>query len=106
MIVFKIIRIDSYIKALTVIVSEIVEKVDYGVMEMSKLKNMNRFYIDAHTLENKGDDIYHDALAKLFDKKDAIEIIKYKEIYNFLENVLNKCEDIANVIESIVVKHA
>ena len=75
-------------------------------MRISKLENMNEFYIGVHTLENKGDDLYHTALAKLFDKKDVIEIIKYKEIYELLESVLNKCEEIANIIESIVVKHA
>jgi predicted phosphate transport protein (TIGR00153 family) len=103
---FKIMRIDSHIKNLTNIAVEIINKIDYGIMEISKLKNMQKFYIDVHTLENEGDDVYHNALAKLFDKKDPIEIIKYREIYDFLENILNKCEDIANVIESIVVKHA
>ena len=106
LIVFRIIRIDSHIKNLTDIVMDIVKKIEYGVKEMSKLKSMNKFYVDVHTLENKGDDVYHTALAKLFDKEDPIEIIKYREIYDFLESVLNKCEDIANVIESIVVKHA
>ena len=75
-------------------------------MEVSKLKNMHEFYIEVNTLENTGDDIYRNALAKLFDKEDPIEIIKYKEIYEFLESIINKCEDVSNVIESIVVKHA
>ena len=106
LIVFKVVKIDSQIKNLTNMVVEITKKIDHGIMGVKKLRNMNEFYIDVHTLENKGDDLYHTALAKLFDKKDAIEIIKYKEIYEFLESILNKCEDIANVIESIVVKHA
>ncbi|MBW2975921.1 DUF47 family protein [Candidatus Woesearchaeota archaeon] len=106
LIIFKIIRIDSHIKNLTGIVVEIVKKIDYGVRGISKLKNMKDFYIGVHTLENRGDDLYHNALGKLFDKNDAIEIVKYKEIYEFLESILNKCEEIANVIESIVVKHA
>ena len=82
------------------------KKIDYGVMEIEKLRNMKQFYIDVHTLENKGDDIYRDALAKLFDKENAIEIIKYKEIYELLEKTIDGCEAIANVIESVVVKHA
>ena len=91
---------------MTETILEIVKKVDDGIMGISKLKSMNDFYIGVHTIENKGDDLYRDSLVKLFDKKDAIEIIKYKEIYDFLEDTLNKCEEIANVIESIVVKHA
>ena len=106
LIIFKISRIDSHIKNFTNVVLEIVKKIDHGLIEISKLTNMKEFYIDVHTLENKGDEIYHNALAELFDKKDFVYIIKYKEIYEFLEEIIDKCEDIANVMESIVVKHA
>ncbi|MCH8004362.1 MAG: DUF47 domain-containing protein [Nanoarchaeota archaeon] len=104
--IFKISRIDDHIKKLTDIVIEIIEKIELGIIGVSKLRTMNRFYIDIHTLENKADDIYHEALDDLFNKKNPIEIIKYREIYEYLENITDKCEDIANVIESIVVKHA
>ncbi len=106
LIVFKIIRIDGHIKNLTDVVLEIVKKIEQGIAGIGKLKNMSEFYIDVHTLENTGDDLYYDALAKLFDKTDAIEIIRYKNIYEFLEEIIDKCEDVANVMESIVVKHA
>ena len=106
LIIFKITKIDSHIRHLTDIILEIAKKIDDGVMAVSKLKNMHEFYIDVNTLENTGDELYRTALAKLFNREDPIEIIKYKEIYEFLESVINKCEDIANVIESIVVKHA
>ena len=106
LVIFKIIKVDSHIKALAAIVQDIVRRVYYGVIGVSKLKNLNRFYIDAHTLENKADDVYHLALEDLFEKKNPIEVIKYKEIYEYLENITDKCEDVANVIESIVVKHA
>ena len=104
--IFKINRINAYIIGLTGIVLELAIKIEQGIIGVRKLKNMSQFYVDVHTLENKGDDLYHAALAKLFDKKDAIEIIKYKNIYEFLEYTIDKCEDIANVIESIVMKHA
>ena len=104
--IFKIDKIDDYIKKMTEVVIETIGKIELGIIGVSKLKNMNRFYIDIHTLENKSDDIYHEALDNLFNKKNPIEIIKYKEIYEFLEDLTDKCEDIANVIESIVVKHA
>ena len=106
LVIFKIGKVDSHIKALAAVVQDIVRRVYYGVIGVSKLKNLNRFYIDAHTLENKADDAYHLALENLFEKKNPVEIIKYKEIYEYLENITDKCEDVANVIESIVVKHA
>lgn len=106
LIIFKIDKIDDNIRKLSDIIEDIIKKIELGVIGVSKLKSMNRFYIDIHTLENKADDIYHAALDQLFDKKDAIEIIRYKNIYEFLEEITDKCEDIANVIESIVVKHA
>ena len=104
--IFKISKIDSYIKKLTDIAIDIIRKIELGVIGVSKLKNMNRFYVDIHTLENKGDEVYHAALEELFNKKNPIEILKYRELYEYLENITDKCEDVANVIESIVVKHA
>ncbi len=106
LVIFRIGKVDSHIKASAAIVQDIVKRVYYGVVGASKLKNLNRFYIDVHTLENKADDIYHAALEDLFKEKDIMDIIKFREIYEYLENITNKCEDIANVIESIVVKHA
>lgn len=106
LIIFKINRINTYAKGLMGIVLELAIKIEQGILKVRELKNMHQFYVDVHTLENKGDDLYHEALARLFDKKDAIEIIKYKNIYEFLEYTIDKCEDVANVIESIVVKHA
>ena len=84
---------------------DIVKRVYYGIIGLRKLKNLSRFYIDVHTLENKADDAYNVALESLFDKKNPIDIIKYREIYEHLGNITDKCEDIANVMESIVVKH-
>jgi len=104
--IFKIKTVDAHMKSSAEVIQDTVKKIELGVIGVSKLRSMNRFYIDIHTLENKADDLYHTALEDLFDKKNQIDIIKYKEIYEFLENITDKCEDIANVIESIVVKHA
>ena len=106
LLIFKIARIDSHIKNFADVVMEITKKVEQGIGGIDKLRNMNQFYVDVHTLENKGDVLFNKALASLFDKKDCIVLIKYKNIYEFLEEITNKCEDIANVMESIVVKHA
>ena len=60
-----------------------------------------------HTLENEGDVYHHQAVEKLFaEEKDPITIIKMKEIYEKLERMIDKAEDVANVLEAIVLKNA
>jgi predicted phosphate transport protein (TIGR00153 family) len=64
--------------------------------------------VDINTLENDADDVQHAALAELFDvcHLDACEVIKWREIYGHLENATDRGEDVANVLEGIVLKHA
>lgn len=63
--------------------------------------------IEINRLEDESDHIYHEALAELFhQEKDPIELIKRKELLECLETAIDECEDVANVIESIVVKNA
>jgi len=63
--------------------------------------------IAIHTLENEGDVYHHQAVEKLFaEEKDPITIIKMKEIYEKLERMIDKAEDVANVLEAIVLKNA
>jgi uncharacterized protein len=70
-------------------------------------KDLEKYWIEVHRLENEGDLVGRQAIAGLFDNDaDAIEIIKWRKIYNVLEETIDKCEDVANIIERIVVKHA
>ncbi|HLA49562.1 MAG TPA: DUF47 family protein [Thermodesulfovibrionia bacterium] len=77
-----------------------------------KLKEKNYPYvqeycIEINRLENRIDRDFRDALGALFDEvKDPIFIIKWKEIYEHLEDASDKCEDVANVLEAIVLKYA
>ncbi len=74
---------------------------------MKKSKTLNSKIIEINRLENEGDDIFRSAIAKLFVKeKDAVEVLKWKEIYEYLENTLDACEDVANIVEGVVMKHA
>lgn len=60
-----------------------------------------------NTCENAGDDIYHNAIARMFrDVKDPIELIKFKEILSDIEEAIDRCEHVANLIEGVVVKYA
>ena len=63
--------------------------------------------IAIHTLESEGDTYHHEAVDKLFaEEKDPITILKMKEIYEKMERAIDKCEDVANVLEAIVLKNA
>ena len=64
--------------------------------------------IEINRLENRIDRLFRDALARLFDdfSSDHLLIIKWKEIYELLEEASDRCEDVANVLETIVIKNA
>jgi predicted phosphate transport protein (TIGR00153 family) len=80
------------------------------VIAVTELQNGMRVMdpcIEINRLEDEADHIYHLALAKLFEaEKDPIALIKWKELYEKLEASLDRCEDVANVIEGIIVKNA
>ena len=63
--------------------------------------------VEVNRLENTADNLLRDSLAALFDEQgDPIEVIKWKEIYETMEIVTDRCEDVANVIEGIILKMA
>lgn len=77
-----------------------------GLRNIKKQKDIEKRCIEVNRLENSADDIYKASVAQLFKQKDAIEIMKLKEIYERLEFATDKCEDAANVISDIVVKNS
>jgi uncharacterized protein Yka (UPF0111/DUF47 family) len=63
--------------------------------------------VEINRLENAADTILRSALAKLFrEEKDPISVIKWKEIYETLEAATDRCEDVANVIEGVVLENS
>src|SRR6266853_1517481 len=73
----------------------------------SYLDDVMKYCIEAKKLEEEGDAIYQQALGLLFEtERDPLEVIKWKEIYDTLERTLDESEDVANVLESITLKHA
>jgi uncharacterized protein Yka (UPF0111/DUF47 family) len=63
--------------------------------------------VEMHSLENEGDDIYHAALGELFRAaSDPLTVIKWKDIYEKLEAAIDRCENVANIIESVIIKNA
>ena len=81
------------------------------VLEMLKnlegLRGLEPHWIKIHTLENEGDQVWREAVAELFDRTDdAVEIVKWKDIFSLIEIAIDRCEDVANIVETIVVKHS
>ena len=63
--------------------------------------------IEINRLENEGDLIGRSAVADLFNKeKDPITLIKLKEVYDFFEETIDSCEDVADVLQNVVVKNS
>jgi len=81
-----------------------------AVTELRNMKNMRQItdaLVAINSIENQGDDIFDMSIERLFaTEPDAKEVIKKREIYQIMEVVTDKCEDAANVIESIIVKYA
>jgi uncharacterized protein len=95
------------VKQLAEVIERMVGVLAEGVGRLKKGDDVMRYCIEAKQLEEEGDAIYHDALGRLFDtEKNALELIKWKEIYDNLERTLDESEDVANVLESITLKHA
>jgi hypothetical protein len=92
----------------------IVAKMTYALNDVLPcLRHRNQFKrileqcVEINSLENEADDVHHAAMAELFDSgKDASEIIKWRELYQHMEDATDQGEDVANILEGIVLKHA
>ncbi len=85
-------------------------QVHRAVTELRNMKNLRQItdaLVAINSIENQGDDIFDMSIERLFaTEPDAKEVIKKREIYQIMEIVTDKCEDAANVIESIIIKYA
>ncbi len=81
-------------------------QVKVAVEALERRKEVHQLAVEVNRLENAADDIHDEALRRLFEEeKDAITLIKWKEVLDLLEEATDRCEDCANVLESVVVKH-
>ena len=107
---FILYRVDAPTAVAVEQASIIVKQCEQLVEALSNLrgfKGLERYWIEVHRLENEGDQLSRKAIAGLFsDGGHPIEIIKWKDIYGHLEAAIDKCEDVANIIERITIKHA
>jgi predicted phosphate transport protein (TIGR00153 family) len=92
------------------ILNAAIKKVKYIVHAMRNMKNAKAIIdacVEINTLENEGDIVMRMTMTRLFEQeKDPIELIKWKEIFERIEEAIDVCEDVANIVEGIVLKHA
>jgi hypothetical protein len=79
----------------------------YELRNMKNLRLITEAMVRINSIENQADDLFDLSIERLFNEEpDAKEVIKFREIYQVMENATDKCEDAANVIESIIIKYA
>lgn len=97
-------------KALVNVLVKSVNEVAKAITELKNIKKPEQILnscIEINRLENEGDALLRESVAKLFsDNLPPLEVIKWKELYENLETAIDKCEDVANVVEGIVLKNA
>ena len=105
---FKITNPDGVINKFAEIIEKQVLEVNNALKQIRKMKQkeIEKSFKKVHSLENIADDLHDDAMVNLFKEKDPIRIIIMKEIYDFLEQITDKCEDVCLVIQDIVLKNA
>jgi predicted phosphate transport protein (TIGR00153 family) len=110
MLLYKVERPTHRAKELAEIAAQAVAEVEKAVSEMHDRIGRNQLLkrcIEINRLENIGDRVYRSAMAELFDDSANIaDLIKWREIYNHMESVIDRCEDIANILEGVSIKYA
>jgi predicted phosphate transport protein (TIGR00153 family) len=105
--IFRVQRIRSPAIVLAEVLSRATGAVEEGVRDMKNAKHVYAVSEKLKVLEEEGDAVYHDAMGKLFaEGGDALEVIKWKDLYDKLEDALDQCEDVGNVLQSIALKNA
>lgn len=84
-----------------------IKKSVYGLRDMKNLREMTEALVKVNSIENQADDVFDMSIEMLFNQENNFkEVIKKREIYQAMEIATDKCEDAANVIESIIIKYA
>jgi hypothetical protein len=105
-VMYDIREINTHAKDLARIIQDLAKAINSAASMLKKPNGMNQHFVEIHRLENEADDVYFRATGELFQNEtDPIRLIKWKELYEILENATDRCESVANIIESIVLKH-
>lgn len=107
-VIFKIQKSTPAAQKMAEILEKSTEEIAKGIAALENMSSeiIDKYCVEVDRLENEADRASRDAIAGLFEnEKNPIEVIKWKEIYEFLEDATDCCEDVADILESVVLKH-
>jgi len=106
MVMFDVRESSSHARRFADVIHRMAVQLHEIVSTLAKPVGLTPRLVEMHRLENEGDDIYHTAIAELFrNQTDPLTVLKWKEIYEKLEAAVDRCENVANIIESVIIKH-
>ena len=103
---YKLNRIRFGARELAVTITASTKQIRLALDALERKKGVTAHAVEINRLENEADRIHQEAVSRLFDdEQDPLVVIKWKETLDFLEHATDRCEDVANVLEGVVVKH-
>ena len=110
MLLYKVERPGERARELADIIVQATEEVEKVLPQLQRrivLSSVLKRCVEINRLENLADRVYRSAIAELFDDStDMAHIIKWREIYSHMESATDRCEDVADVLEGVAIKHA
>ncbi|GAI78480.1 unnamed protein product, partial [marine sediment metagenome] len=110
MLLYKIDRPSQRAKELADIIVQAAVEVEKAIPLLRHRAELGKVLprcVEINRLENAADEVFHSAQAELFDDTpDLAQVIKWREIYEYMESATDRCEDVANVLEGVALKHA
>jgi predicted phosphate transport protein (TIGR00153 family) len=110
MVIYALPVLPDSVQGMLVILRKAFDKLAHAVGMLNNPKHREDIFeicIEVNRLENEGDALLRESLRRLFkDGADALHVVKMKDIYESLEDAIDRCEDIANVLETILIKNA
>ena len=110
MVVYKVRTVPRHMQELITILNKSILETQKGVGLLPHIGNGNniqKVLLRIHEYENEADSVFENAIADLFEnEKDPVQLIKLKDVYSSFERATDKCEDVANVLETLLIKNA
>jgi predicted phosphate transport protein (TIGR00153 family) len=109
LVLYQIDKVEDGMSMLFEVTSRAVKDIHKSIRSLRNInyESIRSEVVSVHALENEGDRLYRHFIGKLYaEEHDAIRLMKYSSIYNEIEHTIDKCEDLMNVIEGIVLKQA
>lgn len=107
MVLYKIAKIPPAAQELSEVIVTSTEQLVKAISHMPRLEDIDDYCIEINRLENTADEIYRKAIGTLFDgEPHPLDVIKWQDIFDILESATDRCEDVANILESIGLKNS